>query len=802
MNQKGKKFVSNLLATALILTTVVPTTFAETGTGSISETETSTTVTTGADAPTDTQTGDAGTTPESTTPESTEPVVILPPVTTTEPVPGLTEEVVAQAVPEKISVVYPSKVLVGNEQIVEAKLVGADGNVVETATDEVALVLGRFYGRITVKDAAGNIVRPDLDGRFKVAAVGGIATFRITNTRAETVTYALTDLTNPAVKSTNSAGIFVTLRSISVNKTIAPSGNLIGNQSVNVIVKAVDNSDVGLAGIDVWLSLPAGSTGTAAVGATALTTAPQSFTTDSEGQVVVTYTTPDSLPINGGTDKIVVQNAETRPSKVYVSTYVYPKLGQLKISSTSIAPTGSLLPNETKQLSVSALSSKGAVFGKTSVYLAIKKTAGGGTATVNGVELDATPTLFDTDDLGRLNIDYTAPSLLPNGGVESIQVFDTPTSVRPRLTANYTYASMASITFVPGRTLATTGSLKTNETRMIAVNAKGSNGKAFPNGKVWLSIDQAGGGGTATVNGTPLDGTPQEFTADQFGQVQIAYTTPAELPNGGTDTIKVQDQAEKPKRSSTVAYTYSSMKSVYSPSTVAATGTLKRGETKSVEFVVYDSRGYTMSNTPVYLTLSAQSQATAAIGGTALTAVPQLFRTDSTGTIRVDYTAPEYLPGGALVDTILLQNQAVKPTSTKKITYTYKAIGYIQADPALIATTGTLGASSSRNVYFTAWDRRNGTVRAANTVVYLSAVNTVAADRATVGQAFVKVGDQEILLTKTPQEFVTDAYGDVHVIYRTPGTLPTVASTDRILIQPSPFTTSGTVYSSYSYTRR
>ncbi|MCX7568674.1 hypothetical protein OS242_01650 [Tumebacillus sp. DT12] len=777
MNQKGMKFVSNLLATALILTTVVPTTFAETGTGS-TETATSTTVTTGAAAPTDTQ----------ATNESAE------------------QQVVVQEVPARIVVPVLDKVLVGNEATLQAKLVRANGTVVETATDEVALELVRGYsGRVTVTDQNGAPAKI-VNGKYVVAAVDGIATFRISKSDAGIVNLRLSDLTNPSVSSpAQPLAVFVKLKSLSVSQTIAPTGSLLGNSSAKFVVKAMDSSypSAGLGNYQVWLSLPAGSIGTAKVGEESLDTTPKPFTTSPDGEVTVTFTTPEMLPITGGTARVVVQDKAVSPTMLKTATYTYSPLGSLVLSPTIIATTGSLRPNETKELKLKATGRSNTTFGKVEVFLAVKKAVDGGTVTVNGRMVGETPEAFQTDDLGNMTIEYTASGLFPNGGTDTLQVFDSPISVRPKASASYTYASVSRVVFVPSRFVADTGTLQPAETKRLAVNVTGTNQKAFPYGKVWLSIAQTGGGGTAWVNGTELTNVPQEFTANQFGQVVVDYTAPAELPNGGTDTIKVQDKQVNPKSTSSISYTYTAMKEVIMPQYIAASGTLAPGTTKTVDLVVYDSKVQAMKNTPVYLTLNAQSKATAESGGVALTpGVPTLVRTDSTGSISIDYKTPMYLPAAALVDTILVQNQAVNPSITKKITYTYKGVNQLEASTSLIAKTGSLAAGTTipkGPLHFVAWESKRINYTSPYTAVYLTASNSVTVDKETVGQAYVLVNGQSILLTKVPLEVITDNQGYVDVIYSTPSVLPSRSSTDTIRMQKAANSTSGSVFMRYTY---
>jgi hypothetical protein len=86
---------------------------------------------------------------------------------------------------------------------------------------------------------------------------------------------------------------------------IAAGGSLAAGDSVPITLNAQNGSDLPIAGGTMYLSIT--GSGSAMVGATALTSTPALFTADGSGNVQITYTAPLSLPADGA-DSIVVQD--------------------------------------------------------------------------------------------------------------------------------------------------------------------------------------------------------------------------------------------------------------------------------------------------------------------------------------------------------------------------------------------------------------------------------------------------------------------------------------------------------------
>jgi hypothetical protein len=108
---------------------------------------------------------------------------------------------------------------------------------------------------------------------------------------------------------------------------MAPDGSLGQSQTVNVTVTAEKANGVAVPNAVAYLSLtpnPIDDSGTASVGATPLTTTPQPFATNSQGQVVVTYAAADIIvPGAVGADTVSVTDAPHLPVTTQHDGYNY-----------------------------------------------------------------------------------------------------------------------------------------------------------------------------------------------------------------------------------------------------------------------------------------------------------------------------------------------------------------------------------------------------------------------------------------------------------------------------------------------
>jgi DNA-binding beta-propeller fold protein YncE len=103
---------------------------------------------------------------------------------------------------------------------------------------------------------------------------------------------------------------------------IAPKGTLSSGQ-VLITVTAETSGGTPTPNVVVFLSFnPTAGGGTAQVGSTALSSTPQAFTADGNGNVTVTYTVPGSPP-GSGSDTLTAQNAGTSPTITQSDSYAF-----------------------------------------------------------------------------------------------------------------------------------------------------------------------------------------------------------------------------------------------------------------------------------------------------------------------------------------------------------------------------------------------------------------------------------------------------------------------------------------------
>lgn len=103
---------------------------------------------------------------------------------------------------------------------------------------------------------------------------------------------------------------------------IAPTGTLSGGQVV-VTVTAETGGGAPTPNVVIFLSFnPTSGGGNAMVGPTALTSTPQAFTADANGNVTITYTVPGSPP-GSGSDTVTAQNSVASPTITQSDSYAF-----------------------------------------------------------------------------------------------------------------------------------------------------------------------------------------------------------------------------------------------------------------------------------------------------------------------------------------------------------------------------------------------------------------------------------------------------------------------------------------------
>ncbi|MGZ4032851.1 MAG: hypothetical protein ACXVP2_11905, partial [Tumebacillaceae bacterium] len=691
----------------------------------------------------------------------------------------------------KLSVARIDRVSTGALQTVQVRLLDQSGLTIADGTDQVALKMGTHTGLVRVYDQDGEQVLADDDtGQFVVSAVDGIATFQVSDTSQEAISYRLTDVTDNAVPSVSATGYFATVRSYKfTGGKIADTGELHGNDVKSVVVSAFDSNGSGVAYAPVYLSFAQAVGGAnASVGGQALTSKPQKFMADRNGQVIVDYQMPAIVP-NGGTDRIVAQNTSTSTSISANASYTFQTISKFTTNST-IAGSGSLGVSQKVDFTMTAKDSSGIPIANTTVYLSMTQAAGGGTAAVGNAPINSVVQPFTTDSNGAIVVSYTAPASLPNGGTDSITVQEKVTGSKIKATSGYTFAKASHYVMVPN-VIATSGTLKANQVKTYAMTVTDAANKPMPGARVFLSLTQAAGSdSTAKANGVDLTSTPQAINADQFGQVSLEYTAPSVMPNSGTDKIVAQDAATNARLTGSSSYTFAAIsKYVMFPAALATTGSLKAGDTKVVTMTTEDRTGKAIPNARVYLSLthSIGEGGSATVGLTDLTDTPTAFVSDNNGQIVVTYTAPQELPGFG-VDTIKAQDTATNPHISGSSTYTFNSVSKFDVSPVTIADKGSLEPNESTQFAFTAKDASGHYLP--KTVVYLSRSQLAAGG----GVASVK----GTVLTAQPQRFVTNTDGQIIVTYTTPATLPS-GGTDAVTIQNTLLNARVKATASYSY---
>jgi chitinase len=173
-------------------------------------------------------------------------------------------------------------------------------------------------------------------------------------------------------------------------------------------------------------------------GVTSLSSHPIACTTDSNGQINVTYTASASPPGQGLVD-IMGMNAASGASIVAHLHYVYCTV--YRFSPSPVAASGSLSAGASVVTTVSAEDALNALLPNSAVYLAFNPASGGGHAAVGSAALTTTPTLYHVDGTGHLQVTYTAPTPLPSTGVDSIVVQDKPSSPSSQTLDSYAFAA-------------------------------------------------------------------------------------------------------------------------------------------------------------------------------------------------------------------------------------------------------------------------------------------------------------------------------------------------------------------------
>jgi len=219
---------------------------------------------------------------------------------------------------------------------------------------------------------------------------------------------------------------------------LAAPGSLAANATVREFLTALAGTTP-VPGATVYLSFAAAAGGgTAAVGATPLTSTPLAVVTNSAGQIVITYNTPATLPATG-TDIITAQDATAGQSVINQTAYSYGVPAGYAFAPKPIAATGTLAGNTMVTLRLTVLDGSSHPVAGAKVYLSFVPTTGGGTAKLGSNALTATATAHLANVNGQFVITYLTPAHPPASGTDTIIAKNAATGATIVVRDTYTF---------------------------------------------------------------------------------------------------------------------------------------------------------------------------------------------------------------------------------------------------------------------------------------------------------------------------------------------------------------------------
>ncbi len=225
---------------------------------------------------------------------------------------------------------------------------------------------------------------------------------------------------------------------------MAAAGSLAAGKSVTVTV--YDHNAVGnpAPNAQVYLSFHrAAGGGSATVNGKALGAVPAPFTTGSAGTLAVKYTTPAKLPA-AGTDTLTAgtANAGATASDSYnfAKAAPAPAIKTLSWKPSPVATPGSLAAGKAVTVAVYAKNASGDAAANAQVYLSFHPATGGGSATVDGKALSATPAAFKAGSTGALMVTYKTPAKLPTAGIDTLTAANAATGATATASDGYNFA--------------------------------------------------------------------------------------------------------------------------------------------------------------------------------------------------------------------------------------------------------------------------------------------------------------------------------------------------------------------------
>jgi hypothetical protein len=227
--------------------------------------------------------------------------------------------------------------------------------------------------------------------------------------------------------------------------------------------------------------------------------------------------------------------------------------------------------------------------------------------------------------------------------------------------------------------LATFGSLLAGQSASFF--AAPLNGTACVAGAVeYVSVTQTVSGSSVTVQtpsqcggATTVTSTPVACTTDSTGKVFFTYKAPSTIPDHGSSEVTAANHATGGGFSTHDFYEYE-MLYMFSASPIAHSGALTAGQQVNDTLAVTGANGTPQPGERVFLSLASTAShgGTASVGGTALTATPKSFASDSNGKVLIVYKAPTTLPSSG-VDTIAADASASGTNTFNSTQYAFAA---------------------------------------------------------------------------------------------------------------------------------
>jgi hypothetical protein len=284
-------------------------------------------------------------------------------------------------------------------------------------------------------------------------------------------------------------------------------------------------------------------------------------------------------------------------------------------------------------------------------------------------------------------------------GAPSSQTSPSPSQTSPSPSQP---GALAKLAFSPSP-VAAAGALAPGAAATVDLSALDAAGRPAAGATVDLSFDAPAGGGSASVDGVALTAAPQAFTLDAAGRLQIVYTAPAAATAAGSDTIVATGAAGSVTPAATDSYTYEAAAGqgrvrayAFSPSPIAAAGSLQPGQSVAVTLTAEDAAGNPVPTSIVYLAFAqGKGGGTAWVGGTALSTTPQPFLTDASGHVAITYTAPATIAYGT-ADTLTAADAASQPAVSGTDAYAFAAApsGVVAPFATFTASVQSVGGTS------------------------------------------------------------------------------------------------------------